>query len=76
MFAMLSVEIRPGAAFSGGTPHVLFTQDEVINYWAAIPDGSRFVIVRPARRRLDQRMNVVVVENWFEELMAISSRRD
>ena len=73
--AMMSVDVRPGQTFAHSSPKVLFTQIENISYWATPADGSRFVIVRAVSRRLDSRPQVVVVENWFEELKTTRDRR-
>ena len=70
---MTSVELRPGTRFSVGEPRVLFpTAPYVVGGNAGVydvsPDGRRFVMVKPSAGNAEAEL--VVVENWFEELKA------
>jgi len=71
--ALMSVDIAPGAAFVAGTPRPLFP---IAGYRSArnrqqydvAPDDQHFLMIRePADSRGDR---VVLVENWFSELLA------
>ena len=68
---MMVVAINTQAAFSAGTPQVLFAgpytsgQGFRQNY-DVTPDGQRFVMVRAAQGSEQAQINVVL--NWFEEL--------
>ena len=76
--AMMSVPIDTAAELAPGTPEVLFAGNyfvgprigETINY-DVDPDGERFLMIKPnpgagpSNFGLSQ---IVVVENWFEEL--------
>jgi len=68
---MMVVSINTQAAFSAGTPQVLFEgpytsgQGFRQNY-DVTPDGQRFVMVRAAQGSEQAQINVVL--NWFEEL--------
>jgi eukaryotic-like serine/threonine-protein kinase len=70
---MVAVDVLPGGEFASGQERVLFTQPRAIDYWGAAPDGSRFVLVRVARPETS-RARVIVVENWFTELLPRAGR--
>ncbi len=54
-----------------GTPRRLFERSDVPDprfpSYDVMPDGKRFVVLKQARDTA-ARMNIVVVQNWFEEL--------
>ena len=70
---LISVEVLPGSTFVPGERRALFSTQPFLslnstpNYDIA-PDDDRFVMIRPAA---DTGLgDIVVVENFFEELMA------
>jgi serine/threonine-protein kinase len=71
---MLSVEVGNAAAFTHGPERVLFFSPG-ISYWSTTPDAKRFVVVQAAATGERVRAQVVVVENWFEELKSAAIRR-
>jgi serine/threonine-protein kinase len=71
---MTSVEIKPGPGFSAGEPRPLFSVSQYTvggnaGVFDVSPDGKRFVLVRPAGGLGDTEL--VVVQNWFQELKGI-----
>jgi Tol biopolymer transport system component len=70
------VTVATDASFSPGDPVRLFDTPYTINdaslpNWDIHPDGNRFIFIgNPAQGSEEQRMAIVVVENWFEELKA------
>jgi serine/threonine-protein kinase len=70
---LVSVEIRQGAGFSVGEPKVLFsaapyTVGGSYQLYDVAPDGQRFVMVRGVAAAAETEL--VLVQNWFEELRA------
>jgi hypothetical protein len=52
----------------------LFSRSRPISYYGVTPDGKRFVIVTTtAHNPTDRRPEVVIVENWMQELTRRSS---
>jgi serine/threonine-protein kinase len=67
--AMLVVDVRPGPTFAASNPKTVFNHSRQIAYFGVTPDGKRFVIVTPvAQRPSNQRPEVVIIENWTQEL--------
>jgi hypothetical protein len=65
---VMAVEVQAGAAFSTGTPKMLF---EKAGQYDVAPDGKRFLMVKAQAAAAQGRQNepqVVVVVNWLEEL--------
>jgi Tol biopolymer transport system component len=70
---MVSAEVRPGAAFSVGQQRVLFSMAPFartgsIQSYSVSPDDRRFVMVREGES--SQQGELVVAENWLQELTA------
>jgi hypothetical protein len=68
---MVSADIRPGAAFSVGEQHVLFSMAPFLragafHSYAVAPDDRRFLMVREGDA--SQQGELVVAENWVREL--------
>jgi hypothetical protein len=68
---MTSVELRPGPNFAVGEPRALFAAGQYVlvgnaGAYDVSPDGRRFVMVRLAAGAGE--IELVVVQNWFEEL--------
>ncbi len=69
---LATVTVLPGATFAVGKQRVLFTIDAYETYWNVrdydvSPDGRRFVMIRRVGKEHDE---LIVVENFFEELKA------
>jgi Tol biopolymer transport system component len=70
---MVVVHVNTAPTFSSGTATVLFpagrfTYNEVARQYAVSADDQRFLMIRPVAP--DASGNLIVVENWFEELKA------
>ena len=71
--------VLPGLQFETGSPQVLFSATEYRSdfYHAAYDvsvDGERFVMIRVSENgSLDEEL--IVVENWFEELNHLAPRK-
>ena len=68
---MMSVSVQPGASFTAAQPRVLFSASQYslaanAGIYDVSPDDKRFVMVRAATG--GQGTELVVVQNWFEEL--------
>ena len=68
---MVSAEIRPGAAFSVGEQHVLFStgpfaRSGAFQSYAVSPDDRRFLMVREGDA--SQQGELVLAEHWLQEL--------
>ena len=66
----MSVAVDTADTFSAGVPERLFEGNYAPSTvgnrpFDILPDGSRFVLVRPLAT---DRADLVVVQNWFEEL--------
>jgi hypothetical protein len=70
---MVAVEIAAQPSFSVGTPKVLFEGPyqpapfTTPNYDVS-PDGQRFLMIKPSAAGEAAPTQIVVVQNWFEEL--------
>ena len=67
----MSVTVTAGATFSFGRASFLFDAADmaaILRNYDVAPDGERFVVVKQQRARGTPQ--VVVVENWFEDLKA------
>ena len=68
---MASVALKPGPTFTAGEPRALFSVSQFTvggnaGVFDVSPDGKRFVMVRPVAGLGETEL--VVVQNWFEEL--------
>ena len=76
LMGLVAAAVLPGDTFALGRQQVLFSITKYVNYWQwsdydVTPDGRRFVMIRSAGQPHDQ---VIVVENFFEELKASVKR--
>jgi serine/threonine-protein kinase len=69
---LVTAEVRPGATFAVGEQRVLFSM-EGFGRWLPAPGDQRFLMVRS--RSADVRGDLIVVENFFEELKAKVGKR-
>ncbi|MDA2931441.1 protein kinase, partial [Acidobacteria bacterium AH-259-O06] len=71
--AMMVVRIETEPTFVPGSPEVIFTGAYISHpsrYYDISPDGQRFVMIKEAEQAEESsaRTQLIVVENWFEEL--------
>jgi serine/threonine-protein kinase len=69
--AMIGVDVHTGADFRAGSPRVLFEGDflqEDSRHYSIHPDGESFVMVSTSKESSSQTGELIVVQNWFEEL--------
>ncbi|HSZ63777.1 MAG TPA: hypothetical protein VK828_18400 [Terriglobales bacterium] len=70
---MMAVEIATQSAFTATTPRMIFeeTQEpspaQLTNYDISA-DGQRFLMLKPVEQAEIALTQIVVVQNWFEEL--------
>jgi hypothetical protein len=73
------VEVLPGPTFVTGERHTLFPvapgfrTAPVHPQYDVTPDDQRFVMIR--NRRVEERGELIVVENFFEELKTVGGNR-
>jgi serine/threonine-protein kinase len=71
---MMSVPLVPGAQLRAGVPHALFDgpfRDQAnTRGYDVTADGQRFLMVKPVQRPPSPVTQLVLVQNWFEELKA------
>ncbi len=70
---MMAVDITTQPAFSAGKPKMLFGGPYVppvpnFSYYDVSADGQRFLMLKPAEQSQAAPAQIVVVQNWFEEL--------
>ena len=76
---MMVVGVQTEPEFSSGTPRVLFQTnffvDPITRTYEVSPDGQRFLVVKEVDRNTPNasfRTELLVVENWFEELKRLA----
>lgn len=77
---MWAVDVRPGPAFSSGKPKLLFESQKYgvaghVPCWDISLDDRRFLMVRRDDRPLRPVTELVLIQNWFEEIGRIASRK-
>ena len=65
---LVVVEVQPGPPFSVGEPRTLFQFSPAVTTYGVGPDDQRFLVIQP--RIVDGGRELIVVENWVEELKA------
>jgi Tol biopolymer transport system component len=68
---LFGIPIAPGPVFSPGSPQRLFNAFEFtagVGSYDVHPDGKRFLMTRPAGVAAYQRDELVIVQNFFDEL--------
>jgi serine/threonine-protein kinase len=68
-----AVDVQTGPAFSAGKPRLLFEQPGFgggipIRGWDLSLDGQRFLMVKLDERKPTPLKEMILVQNWFEEL--------
>ena len=70
---MMAVDITTQPNFAAGKPRMLF-QGPYLNttilmpYYDVSPDGERFLMLKPVEQAAVALTQIIVVQNWFEEL--------
>ena len=72
-----SVDVQTESGFSAGKPRLLFEQpgydDGIpIRGWDISADGDRFLMVKLEERKPQPLTEIVLVQNWFEELRRLA----
>jgi serine/threonine-protein kinase len=68
-----AVDIESGPGLSTGKPHLLFEQSGYASWgavrdWDVSLDGKRFLMVRLEERKPEPATEMILVQNWLEEL--------
>jgi Tol biopolymer transport system component len=68
-----AVDVRPGTKFSPGKPRLLFQTQKFgvsmdIPCWDISQDGQRFLMVKREERPSRPIREMILIQNWFEEL--------
>jgi serine/threonine-protein kinase len=77
---MMAVEVRTEPDLTMGRPQELFEGQYGYGWWGPFPsydatrDGRRFMMVKEARSKGGTRQEIVLVQNWFEELKHLVPR--
>jgi serine/threonine-protein kinase len=77
--SMWVVDVRPGPAFSAGKPKLLFESQKygvagTVPCWDISLDDRRFLMVRRDDRPLRPVTELVLVQNWFEEIRRLAPK--
>jgi serine/threonine-protein kinase len=72
-----SVDVQTESGFSAGKPRLLFEQPGYsggvpIRGWDISADGDRFLMVKLEERKPQPLTEIVLVQNWFEELRRLA----
>ena len=68
-----AVDVRTRDGLSASTPRLLFEKPglatgQSIRNWDVFPDGKSFLIVKVEDRKPQPATEIILVQNWFEEL--------
>jgi hypothetical protein len=70
------VDVQTGPAFSAGKPRLLFEQRGFgysgLRNWKISSDGQRFLMVKLDDRKPTPVTEMILVQNWFEELKRLA----
>jgi hypothetical protein len=70
------VDVQTGPAFSAGKPRLLFERrgfgDSGVRNWEISSDGQRFLMVKLDDRKPTPVTEMILVQNWFEELKRLA----
>ena len=74
---VMAVPVTTTPAFSAGTPHVLFegpfrSDGGAFRNYDVTPDGQRFLMVQEVQRKPARVSQMVLVQNWTEELKRLA----
>ncbi len=70
-------DIRTDGSFSASKPRLLFKSNEFAiggpaRAWDISPDGQRFLMVKLDERKPQPVTELILVQNWFEELRRLA----
>jgi hypothetical protein len=76
---LVALQVLPGESFTTGEPRVLFNtepyrMDTEYSAYDVAPDDQRFVMIRMRDEAAQDDLELIVVENFFEELTAAMER--
>jgi hypothetical protein len=71
------VDVRTDGGFAPGKPRLLFEKPECgggypLRAYDLSPDGQRFLMVKDEQRKPSPVTEMVLVQNWFEELKRLA----
>ena len=77
---VMAVPVATTPTFSAGTPHLLFegpfrSDGGAFRNYDVTPDGQRFLIVQEVQRPPTRVSQMVLVQNWVEELKRLAPAR-
>jgi len=64
----MAVDVASQPSFSIGKPRMVFQGTYTSSSYDVSPDGQRFLMVKPEQAASTSLTQIVVVQNWFEEL--------
>jgi serine/threonine protein kinase len=75
---VLTVDVQTGSGFSASKPHLLFDKPGYggglsIRGWDLSPDGQRFLMVKLDVSKPAPINEMILIQNWFEELRRLHS---
>ena len=68
------VDVRTDAGFEATKPRLLFDKPGYADSWDISPDGQRFLMVKMDERKPQPVTDIILVQNWFEELKRLCPR--
>ncbi len=75
-----SVDVQTGSGFSASKPRLVFdksgySDSDPGHCWDIAPDGDRFLMVKLDERKPQPLTEMVLVQNWFEEVRRLAPAR-
>ena len=73
---MMGVAVEGGATFSPGVPQLVFEGQYAEVPWQdanydVSPSGERFLMIREAETQRESPTQLILVQNWFDELQRL-----
>ena len=69
---MMVAPITSNPTFEYGNSEVVFEGRynfaDLFQFFDLSPEGTRFLVMKPSGERTDASLDLVLVQNWFEEL--------
>ena len=73
--AMMVVPVTSDPTFQHGNPEVVFEGRYDFGDFGRVfdlsPEGTRFLVIKPVGAQTDTPLDLVLVQNWTEELMRL-----
>ncbi len=68
-----AADVQTGSGFSAGKPRLMFERAGYgmigpVTLWDISPDDRRFLMIKLGERKPEPMTELILVENWFEEL--------